>query len=60
VAALPANNVSLTDRICESVHPNGSPGCSDGAGLLAGALVLAAVAGVAALDIVKRRRRHLA
>jgi len=55
----PVANVSFTDKICETVHPKGSPGCSNGAGLLAGALVLVAALGAAAYDFTKRRRARV-
>jgi hypothetical protein len=43
-------------RRCESTHPRGGSGCSVGAATVAGAVGAAATAGVALLDL--RRRRH--
>lgn len=48
-----------TVRTCETTHPIGSPGCSAGAALAVGAIGFVATAGMAALDLRRRRRLPL-
>ena len=64
VSTRPGSTVGATpagafDRICENVHPNHKPSCSEGAAAVVGLVGLAATAGVGFLDL-RRRRRPLA
>ena len=49
-----------TSSRCETTHPSGSPGCSNGHGLLAGALGLGAVAALFGADLFRTQRRSAA
>lgn len=57
VAAAPAaSTAGPFDRICENVHPNRKPSCSEGSAAAVGLAGLAATAAVGALDLRRRRR----
>jgi hypothetical protein len=44
------------DRVCESIHPNGSPSCSRGAATAVGVIGTVGTLGLAGLDLRRRRR----
>jgi hypothetical protein len=44
------------DRVCESIHPNGSPSCSRGAAAAVGVIGTVGTLGLAGLDLRRRRR----
>jgi hypothetical protein len=55
VASTPTAAAGAFDRICENIHPNRKPSCSEGAAAAVGAIGLVATAGVGALDLRRRR-----
>ena len=60
--AAPTATISSTgafDRICENIHPERKPACSDGAAAAVGLAGLGATAAVGFLDFRRRRRPRL-
>ena len=55
--AVPVVDRGPIEELCESLHPNGSPGCSEGAAATVGVIGLLATAAVAAADVIRQRRR---
>ena len=58
VATVPAGSSGPLVELCESIHPNGSPGCSTGAAWAVGLVGVLATVGVAGTEVVWQRRRH--
>jgi hypothetical protein len=55
-----AGTAGRTSSRCETTHPSGSPGCSDGRALLAGVLGLAVVVALFGADLFRYRRAVVA
>lgn len=56
----PVADVGPLEKVCETVHPFSSPGCSEGAMVPLGLAGLVATAGIGALDWRHQRRRAVA
>jgi hypothetical protein len=56
-ATEPVASIGPLETVCESIHPQGGPGCTRGALVPLGLLGLAATAAVAGLDWRHQRRR---
>jgi hypothetical protein len=58
VASRPTAATGAFDRICENIHPNHKPSCSEGAAATVGAVGLVATAAVGAFDLRRRRPKR--